>query len=95
MTVFVSSTGVEKDVEFDFDAVCEYEETHPDWSLVALATKIKLLRFTDLNLMSRFLGFSGYKEFIGMGFTLNDMGEMISASKYMGFTTSTPSEEGE
>lgn len=93
MTMFTSSTGVERDVEFDFDKVCKYEEEHPDWSLSVLASRIKLLRFTDLNLMSTFLGFSSYREFIGLGFTLNDMGEMVSASKFLGFTDSTPSTE--
>lgn len=93
MTEFTSSTGVVRDVELDLDAICAYEESHPGWSLMDLMDSMKRLRFTDLDLMARFLGFAGYKAFVSDGFTMSMMADMVTGSKFLGFTDSTSGEE--
>lgn len=88
MTMFTSSRGATRDVDIDIDAVCAYEEDHPDWSLVDLLNNMERMRFTDLNLLVSFLGFEDYKTFIEEGFSLEDLNAMLESSKYLGFTDS-------
>lgn len=93
MTEFTSSTGVVRDVDLDFDRVTKYEEDHQDWSILDLVQRIQKFRLSDLDLLSQFLGFDGYKQFIDLGFKADDMADMIMASKYLGFTDSTSEED--
>lgn len=90
MTVFTSSTGVERDIDLDLDAICAYEDAHPGWALMDLVQQMERVRFTDLNLMSRFLGFADYKDFVDNGFSFAQMAEMVQGSRYLGFTDSGP-----
>lgn len=92
MTLFTSSTGVEKDIDLDLDRVVAYETEHPEWSLLVLVNSLKRLRITDLNLMATFLGFESFKAFVADGFTVSDMADMVAGSKYLGFTDSTSEE---
>ncbi len=88
MTVVTSSLGVERDVELDFDRICAYEKEHPDWSILDLIAKIDRLRFTDLDLLVGFLGFPDYRTFVDEGFDIDDIGDLLSKSRYLGFTDS-------
>lgn len=95
MTSFTSSLGVTRDVELDLDAIIDYEASHPDWTLKDVMDGITKLRFSDMNLMARFLGFASVKECMDLGFTLQDMSEMMLSSRYLGFTDSTPETEAD
>lgn len=92
MTIYTTSAGVEKDVDLNLDKVKAYEDEHPEWSLLDLIDSLKRFRVTDMDLMARFLGFDSFDAFIADGFTVSDMADMVSSSKYLGFTDS-PSEE--
>lgn len=93
MTVVTLADGTERDIDLDIDAICAYEEEHPDWSILDLFNSLDTkLRFTDLNLMARFLGFSGFSELFNLGISGDKMFDIVRSSKYMGFTDS---EEGE
>lgn len=87
MTVLTSSTGETRDVEVDLDAVMAYEAAHPEWSLSALLEGLDVLRFTQLDLLARFFGFGSYKEFIDEGYTMKDLADAVTGSKYLGFTS--------
>lgn len=90
MTILTSSTGVSRDVDLDIDRICEYEESHPGWTIADLSDQLDRLSFTAYNLMAQFLGFKDYKDWIDEGFTMEQMGEAIQGSKYLGFTASEP-----
>lgn len=89
MTEFTSRKGIVRDVDLDLDAICAYEQDHPDWSLITMTQKMdECMRFSDLDLIVRFLGFTSLKEFIDEGFSVGDMAEMVGKSSYMGFMDS-------
>lgn len=89
MTKMTSKKGITKDIDLDIDAICAYEEEHPEWSLFDfLSTKMKKPRFTDLNLLVRFLGYADFKEWVADGFDFQDVAGAIQGSEYLGFTVS-------
>lgn len=94
MTVFVSSKGIERDLDLDVDKICAYEEDHPDWSLFKVFGKIAdCPRFTDLNLIAGFIGYPSYKEFVADGFTFEDLAKVVQESSLLGFTAGTETED--
>lgn len=92
MTVYTTAAGVEKDMDLDLDRIIAYEAEHPDWSILDLVNSMKRFRFSDLNLMASFLGYDSFEAFSADGFTVSDMADMVTGSRYLGFTDS-PSEE--
>lgn len=88
MTVVALADGTERDIDLDIDAICAYEEEHPDWSILDLFSRMEKMRFTDLNLMSKFLGFRDYKDAIEQGVDITTMGDIVQSSRLMGFTGS-------
>lgn len=88
MTIFTLVDGTERDVDLDIDVICAYEAEHPDWSILDLFQRMDRMRFTDLNLMSRFLGFADYSDALDKGFGADRMADAIQGSRYMGFTGS-------
>lgn len=94
MTLFVSSTGIEKDLDLDVDKICAYEEQHPDWSLFKVFDKIAdCPRFTDLNLVATFVGYPDYKSFVEDGFDMEDLAGVVQKSKLLGFTAGAETED--
>lgn len=93
MTLITSSKGITKDIDLDIATICEYEEQHPDWSITDLFKRMEHLRFTDLNLMARCLGFADYADYVEQGYSLEDMMAVVEGSKYLGFTDSPGTEE--
>lgn len=93
MTLVTLADGTERDIDLDIDAICAYEEEHPDWSILDLFQRMEKMRFTDLNLMSRLLGFRDYKDALEQGVDITTMGDIVQNSKLMGFTGS-PDGEG-
>lgn len=88
MTVVTLADGTQRDIDLDIDAICAYEEEHPDWSILDLFSHMERMRFTDLNLMSRLLGFRDYKDALEQGVDIATMGDIVQNSKLMGFTGS-------
>lgn len=88
MTLVTLADGTERDIDLDIDAICAYEEEHPDWSILDLFQRMEKMRFTDLNLMSRLLGFRDYKDALEQGVDITTMGDIVQNSKLMGFTGS-------
>lgn len=88
MTLVTLADGTERDIDLDIDAICAYEEEHPDWSILDLFSHMERMRFTDLNLMSRLLGFRDYKDALEQGVDITTMGDIVQNSKLMGFTGS-------
>lgn len=93
MTLVTLADGTERDIDLDIDAICAYEEEHPDWSITDLFNSMDTkIRFTDLNLMATFLGFSGFSELFNLGISGAKMYDIVRSSKYMGFTDSEEEE---
>ncbi len=88
MTLVTLADGTERDIDLDIDAICAYEEEHPDWSILDLFQRMEKMRFTDLNLMSMLLGFRDYKDALEQGVDITTMGDIVQNSKLMGFTGS-------
>ncbi len=88
MTLVTLADGTERDIDLDIDAICAYEEAHPDWSILDLFQRMEKMRFTDLNLMSMLLGFRDYKDALEQGVDITTMGDIVQNSKLMGFTGS-------
>ena len=86
MTLMTSSKGITKDIDLDIDAICAYEQTHPDRSILKLLEKMKDARFSDMNLLARFLGYASFREWAEDGYTFEDMAGAVQGSKYLGFT---------
>lgn len=94
MTLFTSSTGVVRDLDLDVDRICAYEEEHPDWSLFKVFGKIAdCPRFTDLNLISTFVGYPDYKSFVADGFGFEDLAKVVQGSSLLGFTAGQETED--
>ncbi|WII07038.1 hypothetical protein PED39_05470 [Methanomassiliicoccales archaeon LGM-RCC1] len=77
MVHIVSSTGVEKDVSLDFDAICAYEDAHPDWSMVKELSNLKTMKFSSLKVLTSFFYEGGWPQFVGDGFTIDDLSNVI------------------
>ncbi len=92
MTLMTSSKGITKDIDLDIDAICAYEETHPDWSILKLLEKMKDARFSDMNLLARFLGYADFRAWAEDGYTFEDMAGAVQGSKFLGFTDSARAE---
>lgn len=92
MTLMTSKKGITKDIDLDIDAICAYEEEHPEWSLFQLLEKMKSARFTDMNLLARFLGYQDFRAWADDGYTFEDMAGAVQGSKFLGFTASEPTE---
>jgi hypothetical protein len=88
VTLVTLADGTERDIDLDIDAICAYEEEHPDWSILDLFQRMEKMRFTDLNLMSMLLGFRDYKDALEQGVDITTMGDIVQNSKLMGFTGS-------
>ncbi len=86
MTMMTSAKGITKDIDLDVDAICAYEAEHPDWSIFQLLEKMKSARFTDMDLLARFLGYDGFKAWAEDGYNFEDMAAAVQGSKYLGFT---------
>lgn len=86
MTVITSSVGESRDVDLDVDRIIEYESSHPDWSILTLLEGMGKTRFTDLDLLTRFIGFEGLKDFTGQGFRIADIADVYQGSRFLGFT---------
>lgn len=86
MTMMTSSKGITKDIDLDIDAICAYEDEHPDWSLFQLLERMKSARFSDMNLLARFLGYADFRAWAEDGYTFEDMAGAVQGSKFLGFT---------
>lgn len=97
MTVFVSSKGIERDLDLDLDAICAYEDDHPDWNIAKMMMAMDNgFRMTDMKVLASFFGISDLKAFLQEGFSLKVLMEAVQKSSIMGFTDSsspTPEEE--
>ena len=72
--------GQEVKIEMDFDAVVQYEDAHPDWSIVDLISHAaSSKRISDLNLLTSFLMINGqnlgsdYVSCLRNGLKIDDM----------------------
>jgi len=72
--------GHDRELEMDFDAVSDYESTHPDWSIVdAISKAADSKRITDMSLLVGFLKLDGvrippsYVDYLDRGLTVDDM----------------------
>ncbi len=90
MTVFTSRTGVVKDLDLDLDVVCDYEAKDPNWSIFRLFDGIQtgLIRFTDMNVMARCLGYESFAAFADEGFDFKTLADAIKSSRFVGFMDS-------
>jgi len=90
MTVFTSRTGVVRDLDLDLDVVCEYEAKDPNWSVFSLFKKISegLIRFTDLNILARCIGYADFAAFADEGFDIKTLSETVTSSRFVGFMDS-------
>jgi hypothetical protein len=90
-----SRKGIEADVELDFDAVCAYEDEHPDWSIIAEMRRFgKTTRFSSLDLLASFLYDGGWKAWAADGFTVADLTDAISEGlRELGFTSEEEASE--
>lgn len=86
MTVITSSVGESRDVELDINKVIAYEQNHPDWSILAMAGGMDNMRFSEYDLMCKFMGFEGFEDLVSQGFSPADVGEVLKRSKFLGFT---------
>ncbi len=90
MTAYTSKFGVTKDLDLDLDRVMEYEAQHPGWSLFNLMeSQAEALRYTDLDLVAKCLGFEGIKAFFAEGFSGADLMSAVRNSQYVGFSDGT------
>lgn len=93
MTEHTSSFGVTKDLDLDLDFVMDYEAQHPGWSLFNLMeSQAEALRYTDLDLVAKCLGFEGIKDFYEQGFSGADLMSAVRNSKFVGFSAGTEEE---
>ena len=90
MTVFTSRTGVVRDIDLDLDVVCEYEAKDPNWSIFPLFQKMStgVIRFTDMNIVARCLGYPSFAALADEGFDIKTMSEAITSSRFVGFMDS-------
>lgn len=93
MTLVTLADGTEKDIDLDIDAICAYEVEHPEWSILDLFQRMDRMRFSDLNLLSSFIGFRDYDDALEQGVDMERMADIVQGSKYLGFTGS-PDGEG-
>lgn len=77
--------GTTVEAEIDIGRVLDYEKEHPDWSLMDLLKGMDRLRFTDMDLLARLVGFEGLQEFVNLGFTFNDLADVYKNSSLLGF----------
>ena len=72
----------------DFDKVCEYERSHPNWSIMKEFEQVGNMRFSSLDLLASMVGADGWKQFASDGFTAEDLAEIIKAGlEELGFTS--------
>ena len=97
MTVFTSRTGVVRDLDLDLDVVCEYEAKDANWSVFSLFKKISegLIRFTDLNILARCIGYQDFAAFADEGFDIQVLSEAVTSSRFVGFMDSSTEESTE
>lgn len=90
MTLMVSSNGTTRDIDLDLDFVMAYEEEHPGWSVFnVLEAQENGVRYTDLDLVARCIGFEGIKDMVDQGYNVGDLKAAIGESKYVGFLDGT------
>jgi len=89
-----SKNGTTKSFELDFDKICAYEQTHKDWSIMKEIEQLENMRFSSLDLLAKFIGAEGWKQFAADGFTADDLADVIKASlEELGFTSQAPESE--
>lgn len=72
--------GQDRELDMDFDAITDYESTHPDWSIVdAISKAADSKRISDMSLLCGFLRLDGsripssYIDYLDRGLTVDDM----------------------
>ena len=102
MSVKVIVNDKECELKMDFDAVVQYEEEHPDWSInKAVYHAVDSKRITELNLIVSFLQVDGeridrgYVDCLNAGFKVDDMMQALrDGLEYLGFiSVADPSAE--
>lgn len=88
----VAPDGTTTDAEIDIGRVLAYEAEHPDWSLMDLLKGMDRLRFTDMDLLARFVGFEGLQEFVNLGYSIKDLANVYEQSSLLGFMASDGAE---
>ena len=90
MVALTDKNGTEVEVSLDLDKICDYEASHPGWSIIQEMNSFgQTLRFSSLNLLSSFIiGEGGWKAWIKDGFTIKDLTHVINEGlKELGFTS--------
>lgn len=96
MTVtLTNSKGESYMMTLNLDSVMEYEAQHPDWSILSELDRIQAMRFTTLDLLTGFLGYT-YREFADLGFGIEDLSEVYEheMEELLGFSTEASSPTG-
>lgn len=84
--ILVNSIGEEVDVDLDIDRIIAYETEHPDWSIQEALENADKMRFSDMDVLARMVGYDNIKVFFGQGFSISDLYEVYQNSKYLGFS---------
>jgi len=90
VTLITLADATERDIDLDLDFVMNYEQEHPGWSVFnVLEAQDNGVRYTDLDLVARCIGFKGIKDLVDQGYTVDDLMTVIKESKYVGFLDGT------
>lgn len=95
MVSITTKDGSVVEAELDIGRVLAYEAEHPEWSLfdtLGAMGDAKKLRFTDIDLLAKLVGFEGIEEATNLGVSMQDIAEVISKSPILGFTASDKAE---
>lgn len=88
MVKLTSKKGVTKEFALNFDKVCDYERSHPNWSIMKEFEQVGNIRFSSLDLLASMVGADGWKKFASDGFTAEDLAEIIRVGlEELGFTS--------
>ena len=87
-----NSKGEKYMMTLNLDAVMEYEAQHPDWSIMKELDGIQRMRFTTLDRLTGFLGYS-YRDFTDIGFGIEDLSKVYEheMEELLGFSLSDSS----
>lgn len=82
-----SKSGTTKEFALDFDRICEYEAAHPSWTIVGEFDNVERGRFSSLDLLARFIGAEGWRQFTADGFTIENLTDVVVAGlRDLGFS---------
>ena len=75
-----TKAGTEIEVSLDFDAVCDYEAKHPEWSIIREVKQFGANpRFSTMNLLVGLTTYDGdWKDWSKDGLTVTDLADIIS-----------------